>query len=981
MTFSAAPAGGTTATGSATLSVATIPVASGGAGYTSAPLVVISGGGGSGATATAVLGTGGTAGQVVSITITNAGSGYTAIPTVTFTNAGTGETTAATIGTVTGTVTGVTISNAGNGYATAPTYTFGAVSGATAATAGTVTLAGNQLIFTSVPTLTGTTGNAILPYAYVTSAGTTPTTTTDFATYGTGASTTAANNAAPNQLGIARFDNYSTGAINSATTGTVYKMTTVQTLSVSNVSLNGILISGNLGGTALTGSGQTLTLTGGALLTTGGSNTVSVSSLNLSSAEGIVITDGNANTTTLSSNIVGTAGFSISGTGTLSLPNANTSGSVQSIQITNGGSGYALAPTVTIATGGGVQAIGTATITKVVLSATVATGGTSYTSAPVVTFSGGGGTGAAAIAVLNGGVVTSIVITNPGTGYTAAPTYTFSGGGFATAATAGTVTTTGVVASITITAAGTGYLSAPVITFNNTGTGGSSAAASAVINNGQASYSGTTTVNTSVTLGANNAIPGTAGGITLTSGTITNNMAANTPLIIPNAVTFNPIISNISFAGTGGSVLFNDASNTVAGTVTFAAAGGNTNLTIPSGFTVTVGTPITVGTNVITAAGSITKLGTGTLTIAAANVSATTVTTVEAGILLLQASNGLGATGGKAIIGNGATLQVQQITNATVSVPADPITVIGSGASGTTGAIQMLGGGTGANTILSTLTMLGDTTIGVDVGQLTLSGVISGAAAVNKVGLGLLALSGTNTFNGITTVTNGILAANSTTALGAITAGAVVNTGTTLQVGAAITGKQVTLNGTGFGSQAAGGISGLLLPIGASAIHGRRRRHLDRQHHPRHGNGRHRFGGAGCRHPHRSRHHQRRRGARQQRPEPDQGRSHRRYHRPQRRQHVHGWPYRQRRPDHAGQCQHLRRRNGCRDSGQSDRQQLRHRPEHEQHYGRRRRRAGDRQQHYAHRGCGNVNRAWTSLDQHAHHAQRGHPDIQRQQQS
>lgn len=56
-----------------------IPEGSGGVGYTAAPTVTFSGGGGSGATALATI----DAGRVVSITVTNAGSGYTERPLVT----------------------------------------------------------------------------------------------------------------------------------------------------------------------------------------------------------------------------------------------------------------------------------------------------------------------------------------------------------------------------------------------------------------------------------------------------------------------------------------------------------------------------------------------------------------------------------------------------------------------------------------------------------------------------------------------------------------------------------------------------------------------------------------------------------------------------------------------------------------------------------------------------------------------------------
>lgn len=64
-----------------------------------------------------------------------------------------------------------------------------------------------------------------------------------------------------------------------------------------------------------------------------------------------------------------------------------------------------------------------------VVAASVTNGGTGYTSAPTVSLSGGGGSGGAAIALLTAGVVTAVVITNKGSGYTSAPTISFTGGG------------------------------------------------------------------------------------------------------------------------------------------------------------------------------------------------------------------------------------------------------------------------------------------------------------------------------------------------------------------------------------------------------------------------------------------------------------------------------------------------------------------------------------------------------------------------
>lgn len=75
----------------------------------------------------------------------------------------------------------------------------------------------------------------------------------------------------------------------------------------------------------------------------------------------------------------------------------------------------------------------------------VTNGGSGYTSAPTVSFSGGGGSGAAATAIISGGKVVAVVINNAseitsnGSGYTSAPTVVFNNtgtGGSGAAATA-----------------------------------------------------------------------------------------------------------------------------------------------------------------------------------------------------------------------------------------------------------------------------------------------------------------------------------------------------------------------------------------------------------------------------------------------------------------------------------------------------------------------------------------------------------------
>lgn len=84
------------------------------------------------------------------------------------------------------------------------------------------------------------------------------------------------------------------------------------------------------------------------------------------------------------------------------VPTVAPAGSLALISVTDGGTGYTTAPTVTITGGGGTGASATALINAgKVVAVTVTAGGTGYTSAPVIGFTGGAGTGAAAEATYN----------------------------------------------------------------------------------------------------------------------------------------------------------------------------------------------------------------------------------------------------------------------------------------------------------------------------------------------------------------------------------------------------------------------------------------------------------------------------------------------------------------------------------------------------------------------------------------------------
>lgn len=113
---------------------------------------------------------------------------------------------------------------------------------------------------------------------------------------------------------------------------------------------------------------------------------------------------------------------------------------------------------------------------------TVNDGGSGYGVAPTVSIDGGGGTGAEATAVLSGTSVITINVTNPGSGYTTRPTITVADpkirGG--TTATATAVLTATGVAGVTVTEGGNGYSAVPSIEF--TSSSGSGASGIAVLN-------------------------------------------------------------------------------------------------------------------------------------------------------------------------------------------------------------------------------------------------------------------------------------------------------------------------------------------------------------------------------------------------------------------------------------------------------------------------------------------------------------------
>lgn len=175
--------------------------------------------------------------------------------------------------------------------------------------------------------------------------------------------------------------------------------------------------------------------------------------------------------------------FFLSGSGAEAVASISGDAGLERINITNGGTGYTVAPKVLITGGGGSGATATATMINngVITDIRLDTPGSGYTSQPTVSFISG--TGATASTTIGGGgKVMAVIIKNSGNGYTTAPTVTFSApeitGGVTATGTA--VISGGKITEIKITEAGSGYTGAATVSIEAAPVGGIDATAEAV---------------------------------------------------------------------------------------------------------------------------------------------------------------------------------------------------------------------------------------------------------------------------------------------------------------------------------------------------------------------------------------------------------------------------------------------------------------------------------------------------------------------
>jgi FtsP/CotA-like multicopper oxidase with cupredoxin domain len=425
-------------------SVHSIEVSNAGSGYSRVPSVSIFGGGGTGATATAT-------GAVDRISVLDPGSGLTSAPIVSLVGGGgSGATAVANVSN--GQIVNIQVTNGGSGYTSAPTVLL------------LSPVVGPYIYY--LPLIYGGSGGGSTP---PTSLSAVATLRVDQITLTNGG----ANYTTAPIVQLAGGGGFGASAYANLGPGEMYDLAALEYVFMKTADKAGVFDAGQhriIIPQAAYNSAYNETMPGAP-----GNAFVQLHEFEKTffngPLSGLTITNGGLGYTSAPAVVISGGG------GTGAEATAVVDGVVTTLTLTNGGTSYTTAPTVEFSGGGGTGAEATAGIVGVISTLTVTNGGTGYTSAPMVMFHGGGGTGAAATAVIDGGVITELTLENPGTGYTSAPMVMFSGGG-GTGAEA-TAEIIGVVSSLTLTDGGAGYTSAPTVTF--LGGGGTGAEATAGI--------------------------------------------------------------------------------------------------------------------------------------------------------------------------------------------------------------------------------------------------------------------------------------------------------------------------------------------------------------------------------------------------------------------------------------------------------------------------------------------------------------------
>lgn len=206
----------------------------------------------------------------------------------------------------------------------------------------------------------------------------------------------------------------------------------------------------------------------------------------------------------------------------------------------------------------------------------------------------------------------------------------------------------------------------------------------------------------------------------------------------------------------------------------------------------------------LTGIGDLSIQGQGITVLRNANGAYTGTITVETGTLVVGSVDCLGSTAVGTVVLPGATLGLSgassTLPNGSVIDP-EPLTLNGNGQGGV-GALNMRNGDNTSLTWSGPITLASDSSIGLmDANDtMTLTGSISGAGNLTRIGVnGTLVLSGNNDYTGTTIVNGGPLVVRHANALGSSLSGTIVNDTRrlVLENNIAVSGEPLTITGRG----------------------------------------------------------------------------------------------------------------------------------------------------------------------------------------